>query len=284
MEILWTFTHMFPVVAVDWGITGIVSADSRGYVYIWSDTGPSLKLKFKADMSKISDVKISHSGKYIAVAGDRVIIYTFSGHEIYRFKNTSFTNRIVWFPDDKRLLAIQNKGVALITIFQDSAIESNTETGCPLLSGDISPDGEFFATVSCDGRVDIWSLTIMKPYRILDRFQSEIRDIVWTKNGKLFVVSDEGLKIYDTKTWKTLGEIRENTFGSLFLSVSPLETGVIYGGTNKKVYYYDFKTNIGYESEPFFHWVMDGAWSENGLMFVSVSADNTGRVYMVKRH
>ncbi len=282
MEILWTFTHMFPVVAIDWASYGIITVDNRNYLYIWSDTGPSLKRKFKVDMSRVSDVKVSPNGRYIAVAGDRVIIYTYSGNEIYKFKNTSYTNRIVWFPDGKRLLAIQNKGVAVITMFQDTAVESETETGCPLLSGDLSPDGEFFATGSCDGRVDIWSLTIMRPYRTLERFQSEVRDIVWTKNGKLFIIGDEALRIYDTKDWSLIKEIRNDTYGSLFLSVSPFETKVIYGGTDKKVKLYDIKSGAIFESEEFFHWVVDGDWSENGLMFAVVSADQTGRVYRIK--
>ncbi len=272
---------MFPVVAVDWTPYGIITVDNRNSLYVWSDTGPSLKYKFKVNMSRVSDVKVSPNGRYIAVAGDRIIVYTLGGNKVYSFKNTSYTNKIVWFMDGKKLLAIQNQGVAIITMFQDTAVEANTETGCPLLSGDVSPDGEFFATGSCDGRIDIWSVTVMKPYRTLDRFQSEIRDVVWTRNGKLFVMGDEAIKIYRTKDWTLLGEVKQNTYGSLFLSVSPLETKFIYGGTDKRVHLFDMKNNVMFDSEEFFHWVVDGDWSENGLMFVAVSADQTARVYKV---
>jgi len=110
LEILWTFTHRFPVLSVDAGKIGIVSLDERGYVYIWSDTGPSLKNSFKLDFKAV-DVRVSPSGTYIAVGGDRVAVLTPSGNEVFSFKNESFTNKVVWFQDGKSFWLSKIRGL-----------------------------------------------------------------------------------------------------------------------------------------------------------------------------
>ena len=278
LEILWTFTHNFPTISIDWGRIGLVSLDEKGYVYIWSDTGSYLKNKLRVNFAA-ADVKLSPNGGYIAVGGDRVVVLTPGGNKIFSFKNESFTNKIVWFPDGKKILAIQNKGVAMIKIFGDTVIEAPARTGCPLVAGDVSPDGKFFITGSCDGKVEIWSVDLMKPYRILDRFQSEVKDIRWVL-GKVFVLSDDALKIYDSRNWKVLGELKENVYRSMFLSISQDGNYVIFGGKGKRVYLWDTKKNLVFESEEFFHWVMDGVWFDGN--FAVVSADKTGRVYRLK--
>ncbi len=279
LEILWTFTHNFPAFSIDWGKIGIVSLDERGYVYVWSDTGPTLKNKFKLNFMA-ADLKISPNGVYIAVGGDRVSVFTPSGKEIFSFNNGSFTNKVVWLPNGNEILAIQNKGIALIRMFADSAIEAQARTGCPLVAGDVSPDGRFFITGSCDGKVEIWSYDLMKPYRVLDRFQSEVKDIRWIPSGKVFVLADEGLRVYDSKDWRVIMDMKENTYGSNFLSVSQDGNAVIFGGKGKRVYLWDLKKKVIFESEEFFHWVMDGIWFDG--FFAVVSADKTGRVYRMK--
>jgi len=280
MEVLWVFSHSNPVAAVAWGKRAIVCATMDAQGYVWSDTGSQMKAHFRLGMVHPKVVRVIPSGGKIAFGGSSMEVFTLSGRLLFRFKNSSFTNDLVWLTDG-RILAVQNKGLVLWNPTTGETEEVKNPRGCAFSSVAVDPKGGRFVTGTCDGSVDVWFLDTLIPYKTF-KFSSPIVDLAWSLDGKLFIATDESIYIYSSETWRRIGAIDRGTYGIKFISVSYNGRFVIYGGQDKTPRLYDLERNVIYEGPPFFHWVMDGDWEDSGFRFVMVGADGQGRVFRVK--
>jgi hypothetical protein len=113
--------------------------------------------------NEIVTVEMSDNSRYFAVVykNDKGDVYTLDGRKIFSFEttvNSLMNNRIVrFFPSDKFLMAAVRDNNAVI-YDSTGSIQFNLEghTG-RVNSLDISPDGRFVVTASCDKSAFIWN-------------------------------------------------------------------------------------------------------------------------------
>lgn len=160
---------------------------ARDHLFGWTDSkevftcgiSDSIVQSFVVDY-EISIVEMSEDYRYFAVIfkNSKGVVYTSDGKKLFAFETTInhlMNNRLVrFFPSGKYFMAAVKDNNALIYDSTGAILFDLTGHTGRVNSLDISPDGRFVATASCDKTVLVWNYNhktrLFSPYDTLVRY------------------------------------------------------------------------------------------------------------------
>jgi hypothetical protein len=180
-------------IPVSGSILSIHMNKTGSYLYGWSDNSEiftfgvndSIVRSFRAE-NKIVTVEMSPNSSYLAVIYQNSTgeVYTRDGRKLFTFEttvNALMNDRLVrFFPSGKYFLAaVKDNKAVIYDSTGNNLFDLSGHTG-RVNSLDISPDGRFVATASCDKSVIIWNFNNntkqFSPYDTLKRYKDKLRD------------------------------------------------------------------------------------------------------------
>jgi WD40 repeat protein len=160
----------------------------------------------------VHTVSWSPNEKYIAVLWDDSIMQVLDAatdKEIFS-QNVGWGYGLAWSPNSQFLASVgrEDNTIQLWNISTQQC-ETNTLQSCLIYTQHTakieaiawSPDGNFIASASDDGTVQVWNARTMKQRSLYRDLGSKVTSIAWSPNGKRLVSGDENGRI---QAWDAL--------------------------------------------------------------------------------
>jgi len=214
----------YPPVAFSPDGQTLTSGSYDGTIHVWQLSNSQEKLTLKASLDEndatITGLAFSSDGQMLAASAESLkdtvqvwrldtgqLMGSFPGQS---FAGQSFANHVAFSPGDK-LLAVStlDQGVWLIrpedrgrsgTLGANNATDRIDEVAAAF-----SPDGQYVASVTNGGALQIWRLSDSKLLRTLRAHTSQIRQVIFSPDGRYLATGS-----YDTtvRLWRVADLIR----------------------------------------------------------------------------
>ncbi|MBA3752305.1 WD40 repeat domain-containing protein [Candidatus Dependentiae bacterium] len=184
--------------------TLILARPSSGFVFVWDLKSENLLWKFKGDAGIIPVVFSPTSETVLtgspdgtvsvrkSLTGEQVMaLLSHEGEDIYM--RASSIHQVLYSPDGKTILARSVGGAVYMwdtmtgTDLRVLKVEGNDD----VFSVACSPDNSLVFTGSLRGRVCVWNLKTGKLMRELKKYESAIRSITCSPDGKTLLIQTE---------------------------------------------------------------------------------------------
>jgi WD40 repeat protein len=269
---------------IDGGATGGFNIDSIA-------AAPQIKSK-AAGKPQIFSLAYSPDGKTVAAGGFKEIrlLDGATGKAVGTIPGHADVVRAVAFSKDGKRLAAGGgvPGVAGEVIIWDTASKSKLATiqghSDAVYATAFSPDGSTIATSSYDKLIKLWDATTGKEVRTLKDHIDAVYALAFTPDGTRLIsgAADRTVKVWDTATGERLFTLGEPTDGINTIAVDPTGKFVAAAGFDKSIRLWALeaksgrllKTQIAHEDT-----ILKLAWSPDGTMLVSSSADKSVKVF-----
>lgn len=158
-------------------------------------------------------------------------------------------------------------------------------TGKSLYSIGCSPNGDYFASASYEGDVDLWDKKLKKVIRTIGKHEKAATCVSFSRDGKRIVSSslDNSVRIWDVNSSQCISCLEGHTCGVWSAVFSPDQQFIASASCDSTVRIWNISTskciNIlkGHKGA-----VLHASYSPNGKYIVSASLDKTLRIWDAK--
>ncbi len=271
------------------GETHLVSSSVDGTARIWDLNRRRGVSIFREHESEVLDVGFSPTGTWLATAGrdQKIVLWQWQGRRPKKALEwvahpKGRITKIAWAPDGQRLASIASDGVLRIWSVPDGREVSVIQ----LERGGLGLDwrGEFIASLTDQGRIDIWSSETLECIRSVDPPDNQVRSIALDPRGERMAVgrSDGSIEIHSTRTGEAL-RTGPGEFGSVNrLAYSPDGRNLAIGTTSGNVAIWNLEEPAPVIFASLDRNVEDLAFSPDGLRLLTTDFTPIARLWAVE--
>ena len=201
----------------------IISASSKGEIYLWQPETKEVNSYSQGDNSSINAIALSPDGTLLATAGDDRSI---------------------------RIWNLATKQVVQTLAGHTGAINSLV----------FSPDGQTLISAGWDKTIRLWQLSTGKTIATLTGHMQTINSLAISPDGKILVSGsqDRTIRLWQLPTGKAIGTLQGHALAVLSLAISPDGQTLASGSGDGKVNFWHLNTQQLINS---FQAHSDGIWS-----------------------
>lgn len=222
-----------------------------------------------------------------------------TGREIRTFRGHSKSVESVAFSPDGRLAlsGSRDKTIKVWDVASGQNIKTLEGHSDMVISVAFSPDGRLAISGSYDKSVKLWDMNTGQEIRTLRGHSQVLRAVAFSQNGRLALSGDgdQALKVWDVNTGRELKTLGGHSKGVIAVAFSPdgklaLSSGFVTGQIE-----YDLSSGLGWATKlwdmdtgqeirtlrGYTNWVLSVAFSPDGRLALSGSADRTIKIWDV---
>ena len=243
---------------------------------------------------QIYDLAWSPDGKLIALAGFRSVrlVDAESKQQIAELSGEADAVRAVAFSRDGKLLAAagglpaRSGEVKIWDVASRKLVSTIHGHADCIFAVAFTPDGKSVATSSYDKLIKLWDVADGKEVRTFKDHIDAIYALAFTPDGKRLVsgAADRTVKVWDVATGERLYTLSEPQDGINTVAIDPTGHYVAAGGLDKSIRIWSLGEKSGtLENSLIAHEdaILRLAWSPDGKMLASSSADRTVKIFTV---